>query len=93
MVKSSQLGRGEPGRRAPEIQIDKGIPLPPQRRRPMKYPWRTLKVGESFFVPERTAAEFSGNVRSAKKKTGHRYTTRTVDGGVRVWRLPDDDDG
>jgi hypothetical protein len=72
-----------------EFQIEKGVPLPPLAvvsGRPTKYPWTEMAVGDSFFVPGQSSVKFSGNITSAKKMTGFKFTTRTVDGGVRVWR-------
>lgn len=65
------------------VPIEKDIPLPPRAI----YPLQRLAVGESFFVPGRTARSFVGNIAHARIKTGFQYTSRTIDGGVRVWRV------
>ena len=71
-----------------EIKIDDGIPLPkrPGGGRIAKYPWDRLEVGQSFFVP--TPPKYLASMASAAgKKRGRRFSSRTVDGGVRVWRV------
>jgi hypothetical protein len=50
------------------------------------YPWDDMKVGHSFFIPDRTMQAASKRVQKRQKMSGHRYTCRTMDGGVRVWR-------
>ena len=84
-----QRSDGEPGHRAPVIKIDKGIPLPPPRAAQMRYPWLEMEPGDSFFVPGKKASQISSPLRAAQIATGRRYTSQTVDGGVRVWRLPE----
>jgi hypothetical protein len=76
-----------------EIKIDKGVPVPPltQGRR-MKYPFRQMEVGDSFFVPGvKTSSGFSGCLHGVRKSTGWTFTcrSRVEDGvqGVRVWRI------
>ena len=75
-------------------QIDRGIPMPPPcRGAAAKYPWREMEVGESFFVEAsaKDAVVIRSRVRSAgysqRLAHGTRFTVRTVEGGVRVWRI------
>jgi hypothetical protein len=73
------------------IEIQSGIPIPeinrnPHTQRHSKYPWHTMNVGDSFFVPNVTVKGFAGTAYSAGKRHGRTYVARTVDGGVRVWR-------
>lgn len=72
-----------------EIKIEKGVPMPKPRAQRAKYPWRELGVGDSFFVPGAARARCSvGAVHSAQRIGGGvRFTVRTVEGGVRVWRI------
>ena len=72
------------------IKIDKGIPFPLAGVRTI-YPFRDLEPGDSFFVPGKTTTRLAGSVSSAKKRLGIRLACRTENGGVRVWRLPDDE--
>ena len=69
-----------------DIKIDSGVPLP-EKANATKYPFREMAVGDSFFVPGKKSGDFSGQVAQAKKATGFNFTTRTLDGGVRVWRV------
>ena len=66
-----------------DFVIEKNIPI--QRGRE-KYPFLKMEIGDSFV--------FSGNrkvIGAAASWYGSRYkmkfTTRSVDGGVRVWRV------
>jgi hypothetical protein len=79
------------------IQIDKNVPIPApggvdrsfeqKERSCIKYPWRQMIVGDSFFVPGVIARKFGGACVNAEKATGFRFCQRTTDGGVRVWRV------
>lgn len=73
------------------IQIDKNVPLTTHRRgRARKYPFSSMEVGDSFFVPGKSTLGISGSVSQARKAFGGSYATRTVTengvSGVRVWR-------
>ena len=78
--------------KTPEFEVENGIPVSRQIRPPYgsKYPFAGLKPGQSFFVPGGRAAPIASAASEAGVRTDHRYTVRTVDGGVRVWRLPDE---
>jgi hypothetical protein len=80
------------------IEIENGVPLPVKGnggggRSHTKYPFASLAVGDSFFVPVmpgKTLAHIqrslSGCIGYHTKKTGARFTSRRVEGGVRFWR-------
>ena len=74
-------------------QIDENIPLPTIARsgRSSIYPWYDMEVGDSFFVSGLTSNRFSSAAASAARRTGHKYTVRTVteqdEPGVRGWRI------
>lgn len=72
----------------PEVKIEKGIPLPSRggANGNAKYPWRTMEVGDSFLVPAKTPRKFSAHMAQAQRNTGHKFASRTVEGGCRVWR-------
>ncbi|MET3414792.1 hypothetical protein [Methylobacterium sp. 1030] len=69
--------------------IETGIPIPPRAYNygdKKKYPLGELEINQSFFVPG-----LSENIRSAvanyaKNHPGKTFTSRFMDGGVRVWR-------
>ncbi len=76
------------------IEIESGIPLPPEARgRKIKYPIAALQVGQSFLAAcasedsRKLIISVSSLCTRHTKKTGRRYTCRGVEGGVRVWRL------
>lgn len=66
------------------VTVDKGIPIPQPRR---KYPWKKMKVGDSFFVPNDCTANVAGGAGWAGLKYNMRFVCRKMDGGVRVWRV------
>jgi hypothetical protein len=79
------------------IEIENGIPISakkPGAGRRGTYPFADLDVGQSFFVPNqpgKTNRQLIMAIGVAAqyitKKTGHRFTSRTVEGGIRVWRF------
>lgn len=75
------------------FEIEKGIPLPESnkaRGRELKYPFRKMLVGDSFVVPVSTRLEYqklSSAASQAGIRSGMKFATRRVDGGVRVFRI------
>ena len=79
------------------IEIESGIPIPATKRpggRRSTYPFADLDVGQSFFVPNQPGKTnrqlimaISGAAQHITRKTGHRFTSRTLEGGIRVWRF------
>ena len=71
------------------IKIERNVPIPKNNSggTPYKYPWVELKVGDSFLAPNITVNVIGGSKRPAEKKTGFKFVCRTVNGGVRVWRI------
>lgn len=80
------------------LAVEHGVPIPPtvrnQPSRFLKYPFRDLEVGDSFFVP-REGRDFGTLQRTIiscavphrpKKFTVRRVMTAAED-GFRVWRL------
>lgn len=70
------------------IQIDRGVPLPPSMMgegpRPNRFPWRDMKIGDSFWVNACNRAAVTSN---GAKITGWKFVSRTEGGGFRVWRI------
>lgn len=72
------------------IKVEKGIPIPEKPRKggkPAKYPWATMDVGDSFFVEGVPLANFASGAYNAAKLLNRKFSLRTVEGGVRVWRI------
>lgn len=67
-----------------EIKIDTDVPIP---RRRNKYPWAGMKVGDSFLIPGKCIQKVSGLTSAGARCFGGKYTARTVEGGVRIWRI------
>lgn len=71
-----------------EIKIEKGIPIPPMRNSPNKYPVESLNVGDSFLSPPGARPmSFRTAVANKAKKLGFKITTRQTPQGLRVWRI------
>ncbi len=75
------------------FRIEDNVPIPATTGKlQRKYPLSDLLVGQSFFVPvisdaRRELIRISGAATRHGKKTGKMFVTRTVAGGVRVWRV------
>ena len=68
-------------------EIEKGIERPKIVRhgKPAQHPWRTMEVGDSFFIPG--GKKNSSRAAEASKRTGYKFSGRTVEGGYRIWRI------
>ena len=72
------------------IRIETNVPIPQAnggRYRACKYPWRELRPGDSFYVAKGNRNSINAGVRNWSAKLGAKFTVRTMDGGVRVWRV------
>ena len=72
--------------------IERGIPIPPDTEPAgnERYPLRRLKLGDIFFVPRLSpsaAIMKQLTIRSLSQRYGVPVEMRTVDGGLRVWRV------
>lgn len=67
-------------------EIDKNTPLPPSGT---KYPFADMDIGDSFLCNDRSCVQIaSAAYKWAKAKgNGAKFTCRTVEGGVRCWRV------
>ena len=70
-------------------QIDKGVPMPPISRGKgrLVYPWDEMEVGDSFFVKDGKVKTLSRSCGTYGKRLERKFTSRTVEGGARVWRV------
>jgi hypothetical protein len=66
--------------------LEGGIPIPPRVVHRPATNWKTMKVGDSFFVPGKTN-NFAASCYAVAKKQGVKITTRTSKDGVRIWRV------
>lgn len=72
------------------MQIDKSVPVPAcvGPGRPFVYPWPEMQVGDSiFFAGETSQGNAAQAARHYAKERGLRFISRSVDGGVRIWRI------
>ena len=71
------------------ISIDEKVPFPVRKRKgaPLKYPWRELPVGGSFFVKDGKLLSFRSMCGVRGRIDGNTYRCREVEGGIRVWRM------
>jgi hypothetical protein len=67
--------------------IEKGIPVVEAKRR-NKYPFADMVPGDSFFIPNPSKG-FGTTVRDYSQRLGWNFHYARVDGGGRVWRMPD----
>lgn len=74
-------------------EIEKGIEPPKgQMGRRRSYPFPDMEIGDSFFVPfEEGDLKVKAAVQAAAthygKRHGMKFATRSIEGGIRVWRL------
>ena len=68
------------------MQIESGIPIPSAPGSP-RYPWDSMGVGDSFYLKGEQIARVTSAANYRAKKRGEGYACRTIDGGVRVWRI------
>ena len=70
-----------------QIKIDKGLPVPSgSRGANSKYPFADLEIGDSFFVNVKQQL-FCSAVAGYAKRHNKKFTTRSENGGTRVWRI------
>lgn len=76
------------------FEIEKDIAVPAKigrpQKYPLKYPLRLMEVGDSFFIScinldARMVRSRLGNPIARLKPK--KFCTRSVEGGIRVWRL------
>jgi hypothetical protein len=72
------------------IAIEKAVPLPQQHRptRSSKYPFADMEPGDSFLATDVKATTMYSSVARYVRSCGNtkKFTVRSVEGGVRVWR-------
>lgn len=72
------------------IQAEKGIPYPGTRSqgRVPAYPWRTMKVGESFPIKLALSSARSTAFHATRRVNhGTEFRAAVLKGKVRVWRV------
>ena len=71
-----------------EIKIDKNIPLPNKCVISNLYPFASMEIGDSIFIPNKKSADIGSYYSNWRPK---RFSSRTVvehgKRGVRIWRI------
>ncbi len=72
--------------------IESNIPIPERPKlsgpgRTIVYPVDSMKVGDSFLVPDKTQKQIGGTIYGRAKKNGFKLAVRKVGTGTRVWRV------
>lgn len=81
----------------PAFKIDKDVPHDGRgAAKENFFPFPDMQVGDSFFMPfglstprgtPITAQTLGSAAVSFARKHGRKFSTRTVDGGIRCWRI------
>lgn len=63
------------------FELQRNVPIPPVNRsgrtpRRRKYPFESMKVGEMFFVPNKTKNTLNTHLAAVSKQLGHKYRSR-----------------
>lgn len=71
-----------------QIKIDKGVPIPAARwsTGKRKYPFPDMEIGDSFFT-ESSQDTVGSSVTIYSRFNNKKFTTRSENGGTRVWRI------
>lgn len=67
-------------------QIQKGIKLPSQRAPKKFYPWREMKVGDSFLF-DTDQLYHNQMANAAGNRLNMKFSIRKTPDGVRCWRV------
>ncbi len=79
-----------------KFKIEKGIEIPKKQHRPCIYPFREMKVGDSFLYDKpysrSNMSNFSNNARNWKNQSPdckhYLFTLRKIEGNkIRIWRI------
>lgn len=72
-------------------EIEKGIGIPRMhRKRSEEHPFDIMDIGDSFLVQslDKERAKVMNRLTSlAQHRKPKKFATRSVDGGIRVWRI------
>lgn len=76
------------------MKVEKGIDIPPSGAgRISAYPFKGMEVGDSFLVPydgeepRAVLLRVSSSCGARKRNHGEQYSCRSLEDGVRVWRI------
>ena len=70
------------------MEIDKRkYPIPDTSKRELKYPWKTMEVGDSFSVPVSQYNNVNSSKSQVGKRIGRKFTGKIIGDIYRVWRI------
>jgi len=71
------------------MKIDKNVPMPKGSKElhPISAALRSMEVGDSVLIADKTRTQVQDYVRKARWTTGHRFAIRQAENGIRVWRI------
>lgn len=70
-----------------DYKIDKGVPIPVDRRSYSVLPLKTMAVGESFVFPREKRSTVQSRASHIKKATGKEFSVRVINElECRIWR-------
>jgi len=69
-----------------ELKIEKGVPLPTSRGGGILTILRLCEVGDSILY-KKTQGSAASLAKLVGSEKGWKFTTRKVDGGIRIWRV------
>lgn len=73
------------------FDVESDVPIPRQRRgKKVNFPFRRMKVGDSFFVPNGDNGKPIVSISTVYNEAKNLHipvTVRQVEGGYRCWRL------
>jgi hypothetical protein len=67
------------------FKLTSSVPVP-CKGRPFKYPFNTMKVGQSFLAPPHLRHNMRVLVSYHKRRGRGEFTCRVTPEGIRVWR-------
>lgn len=68
------------------IHVSKGV-RPPEPSRRNTWPFSEMEVGDSFLVPDESSQSARSCAVQFSKRTGRKFSIRTIDGEIRCWRI------
>ena len=69
-------------------KIEKNVPMLPPGHRSYSYPFlKDMDIGDSFLVPLKDIVKVRNAVQFLSKKSGRKFESRTLENGVRTWRV------
>jgi len=69
------------------FEIEKFVPIPAGYVKKKKYPFAEMEIGDSIFFAEPAVKKARSYAHAFGASHGMKFTTRLVDGGVRIWRI------